>query len=116
MLEERSVFMKKKQKVKPTALPKGIVKMAILNTSHVTKNDACLMDKISSPCLVAMRLDEGGSIFWVPSSDLTLRHMLEFGYSAAICEIMRTFWRQGVPYVMFDCDGEKWDEFPTFDW
>jgi len=79
------------------------------------------LDDLDQP-LIIYKYDEG---FWIHIPESTKRKlmpastskaMLDFGYSPEMVKLVAICMNQNMRFLRLDCDGEQYDELPSFDW
>ena len=94
-------------------------------TSHITKADASLLDRVAKGLLaqenppIVYKYEEGYFIY-VPEDHEGIvadaNNAAALGFSPAFVNLLAVTRTQGCKYLQLDCDAMEYEDLPTFNW
>lgn len=103
-------------------MPK-IHKLADMSTGHITFTDAKLLTKWADhdedgPLLVSLKDEYGWYIPIPPKEEFVEKagHLRKEGASEAMVHLLESLSNDGFMVLCLDRDGERYPEFPSFNW
>jgi hypothetical protein len=101
-----------------------IGKMLDVSTSHITENDAKLLDEsdskkqssISRNPLSAFSKGVGWLVNIPATDEEVFKEILNYGYSNEFVELVKVALNHDCDWINLDCDGAEIEDLPKFDW
>ena len=96
-----------------------IQKTLVLSTAHVTEKDNNFLSNNNIAFSSVYVNDYGYSIFINPHIEvlkLEIEELKNLGLSNNFCDLMQLAHDKKCEYLKLDCDGNIYQELPSFDW